>query len=229
MDKEITIVVADDHPLFREGVVVSIEADKRLALIGQAGTVDEAKRLCEQRLPDILLLDINMPGDGLIGAREIIELCPAVRIIILTASESDKHVSEALELGARGYVLKGVGATELARTIFAVHSGETYVTPSLAARVLKKMHTRLNAPPADDFPILTPREEQILGYVSLGHTNKEIASRLGISEKTVKHYMTNIMQKLQVRNRVEAVLAVRDRHQRSSSKGVGTGRPAQTR
>ena len=195
MLNKISVAIVDDHPLFREGVVAILNADPKFDVVDQGATADDAIRICETTLPDILLLDISMPGNGLAAVRKILEASPVVRIIMLTASEHDQHVSEALEAGARGYVLKGIGAKELSKMIVSVNAGETYVTPSLAARVLTKMQTRLNAPPADDFPTLTPREEQILGFVALGQTNKEIANRLGISEKTVKHYMTNIMQK----------------------------------
>jgi DNA-binding NarL/FixJ family response regulator len=127
---------------------------------------------------------------------------------MLTVSESEEHVSQALAAGAQGYVLKGTSGPELIHTMRAVARGESYVSPSLAARLLTMSRRTPQVSNEDsDRADLTPREEGILDHVALGMTNKEIARRLSISEKTVKHYMTNIMQKLHVRNRVEAVLA----------------------
>jgi DNA-binding NarL/FixJ family response regulator len=145
---------------------------------------------------------------GIEAARAITQSCPFVKTIMLTVSESEEHVSQALAAGAQGYVLKGTSGPELINTMRAVARGESYVSPGLAARLL----TIARRPPpssndAGDLPELTRREEGILDHVARGMTNKEIARTLNISEKTVKHYMTNIMQKLHVRNRVEAALA----------------------
>jgi two-component system nitrate/nitrite response regulator NarL len=209
--ERLRVAVIDDHPLFREGVAATLGADRSMEVVGQGATADEAIQIAQDLLPDVLLLDISLPGGGIEAMREIARLCPYIKVVILTASENEKHVSDALEAGARGYVLKGVGAQELMRTIHAVHQGESYVTPQLAARLLTMMKAPpQHAPPAEaDMPALTRREEQILDAVAEGKTNKEIARLLNISEKTVKHYMTNIMHKLQVRNRVEAALVVK--------------------
>jgi two-component system, NarL family, nitrate/nitrite response regulator NarL len=202
------IAVVDDHPLFRDGVVSSLAADSTIEVVGQGSTAEQAVQICQDLLPDVLLLDISIPGDGIAAMREINRLCPFVKVIMLTASEDEQNVSAALEAGARGYILKGVGAQELVRTIHAVNLGESYVTPQLAARLLTMMRSTkvVAANVQEDLPGLTRREEQILDGVADGKTNKEIARTLNISEKTVKHYMTNIMHKLQVRNRVEAAL-----------------------
>jgi DNA-binding NarL/FixJ family response regulator len=208
--ERLRIAVIDDHPLFREGVAATLGADRSIDVVGQGATADDAIQIAQDLLPDVLLLDISLPGGGIEAMREIARLCPYIKVVILTASENEKHVSDALEAGARGYVLKGVGAQELMRTIHAVQQGESYVTPQLAARLLTMMKAPQHAPPAEsDMPALTRREEQILDAVAEGKTNKEIARLLNISEKTVKHYMTNIMHKLQVRNRVEAALVVK--------------------
>lgn len=209
--ERLRVAIIDDHPLFRDGVVATLGADPALEIVGQGATADDAIQISQDVLPDVLLLDISLPGGGIEATREIARLCPYIKIVILTASENEKHVSDALEAGARGYVLKGVGSQELVRTIRAVYSGESYVTPQLAARLLAMMKSPLMAPSASDaeMPSLTRREEQILDAVAEGMTNKEIARLLTISEKTVKHYMTNIMHKLQVRNRVEAALVVK--------------------
>lgn len=210
MSDPIRIAIIDDHPLFRSGVALTLAAEPQFEVVGQGGCAADAISICEQMLPDVLLLDISMPGCGLAAAQKITQTCPIVRVVMLTASENDEHVLAALEAGARGYVLKGVSATELIRTINSILVGETYVTPALAARLLKQVRQAPHTAARNDYASLTLREEEILDEVSRGLTNKEIASRLGISEKTVKHYMTNIMEKLQVRNRVEAALRSRE-------------------
>ncbi len=207
---KVRIAVIDDHPLFRDGVVATLGADKTLEVVGQGATAEQAIQISQDILPDVLLLDISIPGGGIEAMREIARLCPYVKVVMLTASENEKHVSDALEAGARGYILKGVGAQELIRTVHAVNQGDSYVTPQLAARLLTMMKSTQATPAAaNDLPALTRREEQILDSVAVGKTNKEIARILNISEKTVKHYMTNIMHKLQVRNRVEAALVAK--------------------
>ncbi len=207
MSDRIRVAVIDDHPLFREGVTHTLRSSKMLEVIGEGSCAEDAIRIARDRSPDILLLDVSMPGGGIEAARVIAREHPIVKTIILTVSESEEHVAQALEAGAQGYVLKGASGTELISTMCAVSRGESYVSPGLAARLLTQTKRQVqNRPPEFDLPELTKREEQILDHVARGKTNKEIAIGLGISEKTVKHYMTNIMQKLQVRNRVEAVL-----------------------
>ena len=208
MADRLRVAIFDDHPLFREGVVHTLRSAKVLEVVGEGGSADDAVRIARQELPDIALLDVSMPGGGIEAARSIARVCPIVKMIMLTVSESEQDVAQALEAGAKGYVLKGTSGSELLKTMFAISRGESYVTPGLAARLLTHA-TRQEPAPASDLPELTEREAQILAQVARGFTNKEIARTLAISEKTVKHYMTNIMQKLQVRNRVEAALAFR--------------------
>ena len=207
MTDRIRVAVIDDHPLFREGVTSTIRGSAYLEVAGEGSTADDALRVARDELPDIVLLDVSMPGGGIAAAESIARHCPAVKTIMLTVSESEEHVSQALEAGAQGYVLKGTSGAELVGMMRAVSRGETYVTPGLAARLLTISRTQSKVSQAEDIAELTKREEQILDHVARGLTNKEIAIALTISEKTVKHYMTNVMQKLQVRNRVEAVLA----------------------
>jgi two-component system nitrate/nitrite response regulator NarL len=204
---KLRIAIVDDHPMFRDGVAMTLAGDPTIELTGQGSTAEHAIQIAQDILPDVLLLDISLPGGGIQATREIARLFPYIKVIMLTASENEEHVSGALEAGARGYILKGIGAAELLRTVHAVHSGESYVSPQLAARLLTTMRNHAPAPAIEDpLPSLTKREEQILDAVANGKTNKEVAKLLNISEKTVKHYMTNIMHKLQVRNRVEAAL-----------------------
>jgi RNA polymerase sigma factor (sigma-70 family) len=208
MSDKIHVVIADDHTLFREGLAGIISANEDFEVAGQAGTLQEAVQLARDLLPDIILLDIDMPGGGLEAARIVAEDCPVTRIVILTSSEEDDHLISALKIGARAYILKGVAARELLRILRAVSAGESYVPPMLAASLLLEMreaHSQQKqaASPLDE---LTPREREILEGLAAGLSNKEIGEKLFLSEKTVKHYMTNILQKLQVRNRVEAAL-----------------------
>jgi two-component system nitrate/nitrite response regulator NarL len=208
MSDRIRVAVIDDHPLFREGVAHTIRSSKSLEVVAEGACADDAIRIVKDQLPDIVLLDVSMPGGGIEAARTISRVCPVVKTIMLTVSESEEHVAQALAAGAQGYVLKGTSGPELINTMRAVSRGESYVSPGLAARLLTIAKRPPTAAAHDgDLPELTKREEGILDHVARGMTNKEIAKTLNISEKTVKHYMTNIMQKLHVRNRVEAVLA----------------------
>ena len=194
-------------------------------MVAEGASADDAIRIVKDELPDIVLLDVSMPGGGIEAARTISRVCPVVKIIMLTVSESEEHVAQALAAGARGYVLKGTSGPELINTMRAVSRGEYYVTPGLGGAPADASPSAAEGRAAQDgdLPELTKREEQILDHVARGMTNKEIAKSLSISEKTVKHYMTNIMQKLRVRNRVEAVLVFRKkavvRHDEAASAG----------
>ncbi|MDQ7775023.1 MAG: response regulator transcription factor [Paracoccus aminovorans] len=210
MTERVQVIVADDHPLLREGVVLSLQEHGRFEVLAQVGTADEAVAAVEAHLPDLALLDISMPGSGLVAAAEIARRFPAVAIVMLTVSESDEDLMAALKAGARGYVLKGVSAPQLIEVLLSVSEGASYVSPSLAARVLATMQSRAGPAVQAASEDLTAREIAILRLVATGLSNKEIARELELQEKTIKHYMTNILQKLQVRNRVEAALKARD-------------------
>jgi two-component system nitrate/nitrite response regulator NarL len=207
----IRLIVVDDHPLFRDGVVRSLEESGCCAVIGQAGTADDAVRLARDQKPDIVLLDLSMPGGGHAAATRIGEVAPEVKIVVLTASEDDDDILLALKAGAKGYVLKGVSSAALAEIVTNIAGGESYVSPSLAARLLTEMRTRGPASPADDpMARLTAREEEILRLVARGLSNKAVARELDLQEKTVKHHMTRILNKLHVKNRTEAAILLRD-------------------
>lgn len=205
MSDPIRILIADDHPLFREGVALSLSREPDLEIVGQASSGEEAIALAGELLPDVLLMDIVMPGAGGIAAtRRIAASWPVICIMMLTVSEDNDDLLAALKAGARGYVLKGVGARDLANAVRTVANGAVYVSPALASGILFEM-ARV---PTHQDPLnsLTEREREILNLVAEGLTNREIGDRLHLSEKTVKHYMTNVLQKLQVRSRVEAAL-----------------------
>jgi DNA-binding NarL/FixJ family response regulator len=206
----IRVVVADDHPIFREGLVRSLEESGRFDVVGAAGSADEAVVLVGKHAPDLVLLDISMPGNGIDAARRISDAAPGVRIAMLTVSELEEDVAGALRAGAIGYVLKGVSARELTDILEGIAHGEAHVSPALAARLLGDAQTLPRRQGRRLIDELTHREEEILRRVALGRSNREVAEDLGIQEKTVKHYMTSILEKLHVRNRVEATLVARE-------------------
>jgi two-component system, NarL family, nitrate/nitrite response regulator NarL len=203
MSEPIRVVVADDHPLFREGVVTSLRSMEGITVVGQAENGDEALRVVREELPDLALLDVTMPGGGIEAARRITAACPATRIVMLTVSEDEDDLLAAMKAGASGYVLKGVSARELASVVRSVSAGEVYVAPSLAFGLLREMSQERTSDPLAE---LSSRERQVLELVANGLSNQEIGAKLGLAEKTIKHYMTNILTKLQVRSRVEAAL-----------------------
>lgn len=213
MTDKIRVVLVDDHSLLREGVALTLKSDPNIDVIGEGANADDALRLAKDLMPDIILLDISMPGSGINAAKAISSACPVVIIAMLTVSEHDDDVLGSLQNGARGYILKGISGPELIEVIKGLHDGNSYVSPGLAARLLseEKDGSRDAAKPTDVFSTLTAREEQILEHVARGLSNKEIGRELSIAEKTVKHYVTNVLQKLQVRNRVEAALLSRER------------------
>jgi DNA-binding NarL/FixJ family response regulator len=202
--------------MLREGVANTLKRNADVDVVAQGGSASDAVRIASEFAPDVVLLDISMPGGGIEAARAISANSPNVKTIMLTVSEREEDVFAAIEAGARGYILKGVTGADLVGTVRAVSCGETYITPQFAARVLAKMQRRTTEEKSARRPDveLTFREEQILSLVSQGLTNKEIARKLSLSEKTIKHYMTGVLQKLHARNRVEAVLA---RNQRMKS------------
>lgn len=208
MTDTIRVALIDDHPLFRDGVVSTLERESDFEVVGQGETAADAVRLAHDLLPDIMLVDISMPGGGVKAVSEIASDCPVVKLVMLTVSEDEDDVVNSLQAGARGYILKGVSGPELIRIVRSVAIGDSYLTPSLAVKVLTDLRQDGPNTASEDNPLtdLTAREEQILELVAQALSNKEIGQKLDLSERTVKHYMTNILQKLHVRNRVEAAL-----------------------
>lgn len=208
MNSKIRVVIIDDHPMFRDGVSRTLNSNANIEVVAEGENSKDAIRLAQTLMPDIILLDISMPGGGIKAVGVIARTCPVVKIAMLTVSEHEDDVMKSLHAGAIGYILKGIGGQELIEIVGGVHKGDSYVSPGLAARMLSEMKNMPlhDADSRDIFSELTAREEQILESVSRGLSNKEIGRELDITEKTVKHYVTNVLQKLQVRNRVEAAL-----------------------
>lgn len=208
------ILLADDHPIYREGLARSLTEAGGLEVVGQAAEGAGAVRLARDLRPDLVLLDISMPGGGGISALAAImqaEKPPVV--VMLTASESEDDLIQALRLGAQGFVLKGVGAQELVGIVRDVAGGRTQVTPGLAGRIWAQMRNgegNAAAAPVNPLSELSKREEDILRLVAHGMSNREVGQTLELQEKTVKHYMTSILQKLHLRNRVEAAMLARE-------------------
>ena len=199
------VLVADDHPLFREGVARTLAESGCFEVVGTAASGAEAVEQAIRLVPDMVLLDLSMPQGGLWALERIVRLEPAPVAVMLTVSEDSDAGFAALEGGARGYLLKGIGGAELVTILERLMAGESHVAPALAARLLTRMN-RLPAAPPDPLATLTAREEEILRLVSSGLSNKEVARRVDLQERTVKHHMTQILQKLHLRNRTEAAI-----------------------
>ncbi len=211
MSELIRVVLADDHPIYRDGLARSLSDAEGIDVVGIASDGAEAADVVLRECPDVVLLDVSMPkGGGIAALSRIMQMDPPPRVAMLTASEADDDLMQALKLGAMGYILKGVGAEELVDLVRELHAGRSYVSPGLAGRLLVAMRRRDVAAkevnPLDD---LSKREEDILKLVAQGKSNREVGEALELQEKTVKHYMTSILQKLQVRNRVEAAMLAR--------------------
>ena len=205
--------MVDDHPLFREGVVTSLLDSGYFNVVAQAGTREDALIQAQKHMPDLMLLDVSMPGGGIETANEIAGIAPIIKIVMLTVSEQEQDVQAALKAQAQGYVLKGVGSDDLIQILRDVFNGDSYIPPKLAANILKQGETKKNEEEIDEFD-LSERERQILHKLASGLSNREIADDIFLSEKTVKHYMTNIMHKLRVNNRVQAAIKAYEMNKR---------------
>ncbi|MEW6232021.1 MAG: response regulator transcription factor [Chloroflexota bacterium] len=205
----ISILIADDHTLFRKGVRKMLEADEDMKVVGEAGTGREALERARALMPDVILMDIKMPGlDGVEATRTLRREMPHVGIIFCTMFEDDEFVFRGLQAGGRGYILKDADPETMLRAIRAVAHGESLLSPTIAQKVLRQL-AALPGEEAGRTPFydqLTPRELEVLKLIAEGQCNKEIAAALGLSEKTVKNHIANIFAKLQVYDRTQAML-----------------------
>ncbi len=205
MKKSIRIVLVDDHPLYREGVAATLRRDAGLQVVAQGETARHALELAAEYRPDILLLDLGIPGGGLNVLPQLRQQVPEMYIVILTASDIEDDLIACLQHGIAGYIVKGVSGSELLDILKQIAAGDKYITPTLAARLLARGYSEPHTQPPP-LAQLTPREKDVLRCLAKGCNNREIAARLHLSEKTIKHYVTSILKKLNLRNRVEAAL-----------------------
>jgi DNA-binding NarL/FixJ family response regulator len=211
---KIRIAVVDDHPMMRRGVTETLSEEDDLELVGAGGSAQDAVKLAKEQRPDLILLDIALPGGGIEAAQEIVKSYPNIKVVMLTVREDRATVNAALRAGARGYIVKGVEGPELVSTLRRIHSGQSYVSPTLAAQLLAEREGDEPAAPASGSAAakLTAREQQIVTLVGGGLSNLEIAEQLTLTESTIKHYMTRILQKLGLRNRTEAAIFARTKN-----------------
>jgi DNA-binding NarL/FixJ family response regulator len=205
----IRVLIADDHPVFRFGLRALLGAEPDTDVVGEATTGDDAVRFVSSLQPDVVLMDVNMPGiNGIEATRRIVETAPNVRVIMLTMFDDDDSVFAAMRAGARGYLLKGAEGDETVHAIRVVAGGEAIFSPAVARRLVQFFGPQQpSGSPA--FPQLTERERDILTLVAEGYTNSAVAERLGIGAKTVRNYVSSIFDKLQVAGRAEAIARAR--------------------
>jgi DNA-binding NarL/FixJ family response regulator len=200
----IRIVIVDDHEIVREGLRTLFETEPDFEVVGQSGSAEGLAALVERTQPDIVLLDARLPGiSGPDACRQLLETRPEVRVIILTSYSDDDLVDQSIKAGAKGFVVKDVERFTLKQSIRAVHRGEGFIAPAVAGKILDRLRTQESAPAR---PALGESQLQILRLVAEGFSNREIATRVYLSENTVKSHLQEILQKLGVRNRVEAAI-----------------------
>jgi DNA-binding NarL/FixJ family response regulator len=205
------VLVADDHPFFRDGLRSLLTSSSDTELVGEASTGEEAVSLVADLQPDVVLMDIQMPGmSGIEATRRIVQDSPHVRVLVITMFEDDGTVFRAMRAGARGYLLKGANYAEMLRAIKAVGNGEAIFSPGVAARLANFFAEIHPASSPQVFPELSDREREVLDLIAQGHKNPEIARRLYLSPKTVRNHVSNIVSKLQVADRTQAIIRARE-------------------
>jgi DNA-binding NarL/FixJ family response regulator len=205
------VLIADDHPMFRAGLRMVLDSDPGVALVGEAISGLEAVSLAEATMPDVVVMDLNMPDmNGVEATRQIVGTNPGLGILVLTMVDDDESVFAAMRAGARGYLLKGAGPDEVLRAVRAVASGTAVFGPSIARRLIDYFGAVRPQLPDAAFPELTEREREILDLVAAGERNSAIATRLFLSPKTVRNHVSNIFSKLQVADRSQAIVRARE-------------------
>ena len=204
MNEQVRILVADDHPVVRDGLVAVLGTQRDFAVVGEAGSGAEVVQKAADLRPDVVLLDLEMPGmDGVEALRRMREDNRQVRVIVFTAFDSDDRILAAVQAGAQGYILKGAPRDQLFEAVRVVHAGGSLLQPVVASKLLRQVSQGAGSTVRSQ--LMTPRESEVLGLLGEGLQNKEIANRLGIAERTVKFHVGSILGKLDAGNRTEAV------------------------
>jgi DNA-binding NarL/FixJ family response regulator len=213
MIEKIRLLIADDHTLVRQGLGALFAAVPDIVVVGEAASGDEVIARADALMPDVILMDIQMPGlHGIEATRRILQQHVSIGIIVVTMLEDDSSIFAAMRAGARGYILKGADKTDLVKTIRAVAAGEALFGPAVARRFMHYFNDLRSgpAPQPQVFPELTEREREILALIAQGESNPRIAEQLSLSPKTVKNHISSIFNKLQVADRVQAVIRARE-------------------
>jgi two-component system NarL family response regulator len=215
-DEPIRVLIVDDHALFRRGLVMVLEQEKDIELVGEAGDGAEAVNIAQDTMPDVVLMDVRMPRRGGIEATSQIKaIAPHTKILMLTISDEEADLYDAIKAGASGYLLKEISIDEVADAIRQVNAGQSMISPSMASKLLTEFATmvkKTDEKPAAAQPRLTEREMEVLRLVAKGRNNRDIAKELFISENTVKNHIRNILEKLHLHSRMQAVVyAVREK------------------
>lgn len=207
----VRVLIADDHPVFRFGLRTLLKADSTLEIVGEATNGKEAIAQTTELSPDVILMDLNMPGmNGIQAIRRILTDHPEVHILVLTMFDDDDSVFAAMRAGARGYLLKGAEGGETLQAIHVVSTGEAIFSPSIAQRLMQYFGASRPRGADQPFPDLTEREREVLALIAQGYTNQAIAERLVITPKTVRNHISAIFSKLQVTSRLEAIMRAKD-------------------
>ncbi len=207
---KIRVLIADDHTLFRDGLRALLSSAPDTELAGEAATGQEAIALAASLQPDLIIMDLQMPVvNGIEATRRIVNASPHINVLVVTMFDDDRSVFTSMRAGARGYILKGASHTEMLRAIRAVGSGEAIFSPAIAVRMMDYF-ANMRPQASQVFPELTDREREILKLIAEGYRSAEIAARLVLSPKTVRNHITNILSKLQVADRTEAILRARE-------------------
>lgn len=208
----ISLLIVDNHTLFRQGLVSLLQSEPGMQVIGEAGSGEDALRLVPQLQPDVVLMDVKMPGIGGVEAtRRLVEAKPETRILMLTVSEEEESLIAAIQAGARGYILKNADAEELLDAIERVNAGDATLSPAMTLRLFQTLRSGGAPIPVSDLP-LTARERDVFHLLAEGASNREIAETLTITENTVKTHVRNILEKLELRNRGEVAAFARRLH-----------------
>lgn len=207
----IRVVVADDHPMYRYGLTAILEQATDVDVVASVGDGAALLEAVSEHSPDVAVTDLSMPDlDGVTATRRLLEQRPGLGVLVLTMHEDDEHVFAALRAGALGYLVKGADGDEIIRAVHAVAAGDAVYGGSVARRIVAFYSGAIESPAARAFPDLTPREREVLELLAVGCRNHEIARRLGMSEKTVRNHVSQVLMKLQVPDRTAAALKARE-------------------